>query len=131
MNRDGLDSVGRPVDDEVAVRLEGPAGGLGIREQQPVQVKKEADVEWPPVLGEEVVKGSTVAGELLFAAGAQLDGLVGDDGGRPATVLDDDALHGRRRGDARDPSSVGQLGEQVGHLVEVKALAALATVDVA
>lgn len=41
---DGLDSVGRPIDDEVVALLAGPTGGLGLREQQPVQVKKQADV---------------------------------------------------------------------------------------
>ncbi len=82
LESDGLDPVGRPVDDKVVAPLEGSTGGLGIREQQPVQVKEQTDVQGAPVFGEEVVEGSTVAGELLFTAGAQLDRLVGDDGGR-------------------------------------------------
>ncbi len=67
---DGLDSFWRPVDDEVVARLEGPTGGLGLREQQPVQVKEQVDVQGAPVLSEQVVEGGTVSSEFLFAAGA-------------------------------------------------------------
>src|SRR4051812_42033893 len=75
----GLDSVGGPVNNNVVALLEGPTAGLGLFKQQPVQVKKQADVQGAPVLGEQVVESSAVAGQLLFAAGAQLDRFVGDD----------------------------------------------------
>lgn len=84
---DGLDPVGGPVDDKVVALLEDPATDLGIREQQPVQVEEQTDVQGAPVLGEEVVEGGAVAGELLFAAGAQLDGPIGDDGSRRLRLL--------------------------------------------
>ncbi|WP_192808026.1 hypothetical protein [Janibacter sp. HTCC2649] len=89
LEADGLDSVGRPIDDKTVARLETPTGGHCFCEQQPVQVKNQADVQGAPVPGEQVVECSAVAGELLFASGAQLDRLVGDDGGRTVSPRPD------------------------------------------
>jgi hypothetical protein len=73
-----------------------------VSEQQPVQAQDQAGGERAPVLAEQVILGVAVACQLLLAAVPQRRRLPVDDPLGTVSVRDDDALDGRRGGDALD-----------------------------